>query len=392
MKLSNLHSSSPYAITEALDPSKEEKLAYIQMMVARQGKNPDEIMSKLRGMMDPEFAKKEGYKKSLSRWVQSANPKDEKEGMAFNRRVRVTVIEAAVREMIIEGYFRGIGTMIVNKLRGILDKGRDESKYVTKFIDEYSSLAAIQRYARRSKTPIYNDERFWQLVDEVTHGKGDKIKAMMKHQFERDSSMEEKQEGLTEGVLRDPFSEITIVESKISKVMSSLGIDPEAIKNIMAQYDIRDEDYDLSRLKGGYDSAVQAVKAGASGVAGAAKGVAGGIAGAAKGVAGGVAGAAKGAAGAAGGAKAAIGSLAAGPISADKERDAKNENDDLSDYIIKTAYALMKLDEADVNTPEEASRILDQALMTGPSDETKEAGSPDIIEPSALRGIGSPSY
>lgn len=231
---------------EGFDPSKEEKLGFIQMMVAKQGKDPAAVVNRIRGLIDPEYARQEGQKRSFKDWVTKALKDETKEGRAYGRRVRVTVLESVVRDMITEGFFSDVGKVITAKLRDLLGDEYSEDKLVGQALDQYPQLAALHRYSNKATGFLYDDEKFWELVNRVTDNKGKEIRRIVQGTFPR---LEESRRR------HSVFSECIIVEARISEVMAELGLEPNWVSGIMRQYDIRDDDYDLARLKDAWQRA-----------------------------------------------------------------------------------------------------------------------------------------
>lgn len=250
MKLSEIHlaTTNDFIFNEEMTPPAHEKLAYLQMMIARQGKDPEQIMKRIRGLVDPTFAKREGKIKEFERWLKGAKQDEMRVGKAYGRKIKVTVLEATIREMLVEGFFSDISTAIVHKLRDLLGDEHKEHKLVTQALDKYPSLAGILRYAQKSEQPIYDDEKFWELVDTLTKGRGKEIKRIVYGTFPR----------IEEGI--SLFNQHEIMEARMSQVMADLGLDQDMIGNLMQQYDLRDEDYDLSRLREAYRKAAGKVE------------------------------------------------------------------------------------------------------------------------------------
>lgn len=324
MRLNQLHKAhaKDFVLVEELSPDQEQKLGYVQMMLARQGKDPDPIIRRIRGYLDPEFAKKQGAKASLERWLNDAEVGDDKEGRAYGRKVRITVLESEMRNLISEGFFKNVGALVVQKLRNLIGGERQEHELVSTALDTYPGLAALSRYARRAEDYIYDDPKFWDLVDKMTDNKADMIKRIVHSTFERISESAETYRGV--------LTECVVTEARISRVLGSLGLDTDTIDGLMRQYDIEDEDYDLSRLKSAYQ---QAKDLPADVVA---KG------------------------------KEKVGDVvskvkdAARDVSGGQEYQVREENADFAEEVIKVAFALMQLDEADADTPEEANEVLTQ--------------------------------
>jgi hypothetical protein len=241
VKLRELHLSTVrrFSLNEEVDPRVHEKLGYLKMMVARQGKDPQKFIDRIKELVQPDFAKQAGAKMALSSWLKNAKRGNSKDGTSSGRKIRITVLESAIRELIIEGVFRNLGHTVLKKLRDTIG-GRQEHKLLTAALDANPSFAAIIRYARKSDGYIYDDEGFWELVDHVTNGKAALIKRIVHNTFER----------FEESIERfDVLTECEINEARISSVMAELGLDQNTIKTLMRQFEIRDEDYDLSRLK-----------------------------------------------------------------------------------------------------------------------------------------------
>ena len=245
MKLSALHQASATDIMEGIDPSVHEKLAYLQMMVARQGKDPEPLITRVRGMIDPQYAQQAGRKATFQSWIKGAQRDEAKTGTAYGRKIRVTVLESTVRELINEGFFSDIGGAIVQKLKEVIGDDPKEHAMVAKALDDNPSLGWIHRYARKAQQPLWNDEGFWQKLDQTTNGMGQKIKAMVLATYKRADEVSEATNVKDVSVL----TECVIEEAKISAVMKSLGLEPDAINSLMTDFGIHDEDYDISRMK-----------------------------------------------------------------------------------------------------------------------------------------------
>ena len=327
MRLHNLHSTlaKDFVMFEELSPDQEEKLSYVQMMLARQGKDPDPVIRRIRGLVDPKFAKKEGAKATLKNWLKDAKRGETKDGATYGRRIRITVLESEIRELVLEGFFKDVGSLVVRKLRSVISGERKEHELVSKALDTYPNLAALVRYAGRSVEPIYDDQKFWQLVDKMTNNKANTIKRIAHSTYERLSN--ESIEG-KKGVL----TECIIVEAKISQVLNSLGLDQNQIDGLMRQYAIRDEDYDLSRIK----SAYQTVKEYPGKIA--AKGAE-----TLKSI------------------RDYPGKTAAAKVK-ESPGNVKEENLDFVEEVVKVAYAMMELEKANAETPKEVAQVLDKVI------------------------------
>lgn len=320
-------SATDIVLNEGFDQSKEEKLGFIQMMIAKQGKDPAPVVDRIRGLVEPEFAKQQGQKKSFKDWVTKAIKDETKEGRAYGRRVRVTVLESVVREMITEGFFADIGKVIVSKLRGVLGDEYSEDKLVAQALDAYPQLAALHRYSNKSSDFIYDDEKFWELVDRVTDNKGKEVRRIVHGTFPR---LEESR------LRRSIFSECVIVEARISEVMAELGLEPSWVNGLMRQYDIRDEDYDLSRLKDAWQRAGGKAEAAVKYF----KELPGQALQAAKD----------------------LPKAASKAVSSQRVRE---ENRRISDEVIKIAAVLMQVIESGADTPQEVQQQVAQAVEGG---------------------------
>lgn len=317
MKLNRLHKSlTTEFLMEELDPQQEQKLAYIQMMVSKQGKDGQEVSRKIRGLIDPSFARKEGQKATLQRWLDGAQRGETKDGSAYGRKVRITVLESAVRDLVTEGIFKNIGAMVYRKLHDLISGERQEHELVSNALDTYRELAAIPRYAKKAEESIYDDPQFWALVDQVTNGLGDQVKNLVQRTYERIAEMKEAPDGV--------LTETVIHEARISQVLASLDLDRGMIDGIMRQYGLEDADYDVSRLKdlaaaakGKYEGAKQGVKD--------------------------------------------IAAKVGGGDAAEKYR-VQDENVELGDFVVKTAAALMATMEQQADTPEEVEQAIGSAL------------------------------
>ena len=339
MKLHNLHltQTKDFLLHEELSPDQEEKLSYVQMMLARQGKDPDIIVRRIRGLVDPKFAKKEGAKTTLKNWLKDAKSGDAKDGLTYGRKIRITVLESVVRELVIEGFLKDIGSLVVQKLRGMIGGERKEHELLTKSLDTYPELAAIIRYAKRSTEPIYDDPKFWELVDKMSNGKSNVIKRVAHSVYERLSS-----ESTSNGL--NILTECVIEEAKISSVLSSLGLDSGMIDGLMRQYAIRDEDYDLSRIKSAYQATKEfpgKMADKASELANKAMEIPGKMASKAMEY---------------------PGKLVSKAKEAAASGNVTEENIDFAEEVIKVAYAMMQLDTANAKTPQDAENVLNKAI------------------------------
>lgn len=254
MKLKALSTVSVLDICEGVDPGLREKLAFIDMMIARQGKDPEPVIKRLRGMIDPDFAQYEGRKATFKSWIESARTDETKIGMVHGRKVRVTVLEAAMRDVISEGILGDITNAVKKKLRDLFYDEPTEHKMVKAALDEFPSLSGLKRYAAQFKSgTLYDDDGFWSVVDKVTSGKSGKIKEMVNAIYRR--RMEESQENM-----KPLLSECVIEEAKVSDVMGQLGIEPGAVQSIMNDFKIEDQDYDISRMKAAVKQTSQKIR------------------------------------------------------------------------------------------------------------------------------------
>jgi len=231
MRLGDLHSYSVQQILmfENLDPKQEEGLAYLAMMAARQGINPEKFTNRVRGFVDPGARAQFGGKARFEKWIETATQGDTRTGRAFGRRVRVTVLESAL-------IHEGFGNVLVRKIRKILGNERKESALVKRYLDQHPALAAIQRYARNTDEDMIKDEGFWRLVDKVTGGRGNAVRTLAVGTFHLDES-------------RSLLDEEIIYEARMSEVMRSLGLDDDTVNDLLSDFGLRDDDYDLARLK-----------------------------------------------------------------------------------------------------------------------------------------------
>lgn len=345
MRLNQLHKAEAkdFALFEELSPEQEEKLSYVQMMMARQGQDPAPMIRRVRGLIDPGFAKQEGAKAGLKQWLGDPQTKAGavRDGSAYGRKVRITVLESVVRDLITEGFFKNIGALIVQKLRSLVGGERQEHALVSQALDTYPGLAAIMRYANRAQTSVYEDPKFWQLVDQMTKGKANTVKRIVYSTFER---LEESTEPY-KGVL----TECTIVEARVSQVLRSLGLDQDTVNGLMRQYKVRDEDYDISRLKGAYDQA----KAAPGKLMAKGKEKVGEVVGKVKG--------------------------AAADLGKDvgQEQRVREENVDFAEEVVKVAFALMQLEAADVESPQQASAVINQVMSGEPVEQATAEPAPE---------------
>jgi hypothetical protein len=333
VKLNYLHigAVSDLTINEDFNPGQEEQLAYLQMMAARQGKDATKFINRVRGYVDPTHAKKMGAKATFERWVQAAMPGESRVGRTLGRRVKITVLESAVKEAITEGFFSDIGDVILSKLRNILGDDRKEHALVTSALDRHPALAAIHRYAKRAEQPIYDDENFWALVDKITNGKANEIKRLTQATFKR---MLESKERVS------VLSECVIVEAKMSDVMSELGLDRDTIDGLIRQFNLRDDDYDLARMRDALTKAKGRVEDAVRYMAELPGRKAGELV--------------RGAGELVRGAGEKIKSVT------DTKR-MQDENADLADHVISLAAVIMDVREADATTPQEVAQVVGQA-------------------------------
>lgn len=358
MKLKTLHQVSTRDIREGIDSGVHEKLGYLQMMIAKQGKDPQPIIAKIRAMVEPGFAKAEGYKNSFQRWVKGAKATDTKEGMAYGRKIRVTVLEAAAREMLTEGFFSDIGKAILAKLKDVIDDEPRESDAVRAALDTYDTkLGWILRYAQNTEELLYDDPKFWQKLDETTGGLGSKIKTFVEKQVER-------VQGMPESIRATAtcLTECVIEEARISQVMLSLGLDQPTVQSIMGDSGLRDDDYDLARLRDAGQAVTGAITGAGQKVAGAAGALGSAIKGAATGA---IAGAKAGWSGEQPG-QAAAGVSApapAKPKTAQEIRQIKQANLVFANAVITTAYALLEMEKAKTEAPEQAKETMQAAAQ-----------------------------
>jgi hypothetical protein len=351
VKLSSLHKATARQIMENIDAGVHEKLGFLQLMIARQGKDPSPIISRIRGMIDPSYAKSEGFKSTFKNWVQTAQPNDTKDGRAYGRKIKVTVLESAIRGLITEGFFSDLGKVVLAKLKSVIDDEPHEHEMISNALDAYPQLAWIPRYASKAQAPLMDDEAFWQKVNQTTNGLGEKIKALLMATYKR---LEEARQTNPQATI---LSECVITEARISGVMQSLGLEAPEIQSIMGDYGIRDEDYDLSRLKELYEKGAGAVKAGVDAV----KGAPGALAQKAGEVASNV--------------KSSVKS------SADVQRVAK-ANADIADQVILHAAFMLKSAEAmkqGAETPQQAVQQASQELEYGDYEEI----TPGVEKPQA---------
>lgn len=324
MKLDTLHLATTKDIREELDPSAHEKLAFLQMMVAKQNKDPEPIIKRIRGMLDPEFAQKEGRKATFERWLKGAAKDETKVGRTHGRKVRITVLESTVRELINEGFFADVGSAIMRKLKSVINDEPTEHQMVTKALDEYPQLAWIARYSRKATRPLYTDPDFWAKLNDTTGGLADKIKTLVDATHKKVAEAREatKQENL------NLLSECVIEEAKISDVMADLGLEPEAVQSLMGDYDVRDEDYDIARLKEAWRAAGGKVSKAIEALKEAPKTV--------------------------------KKRLARAPRTAAEFEKIRQSNEDFADAIILSAAFMLKTSKHDVSTPEKAKEAVEE--------------------------------
>lgn len=267
MRLDELHlaKASDFSLCEDFNPDLQEKLANLRLMITRQGKDPDPIITRVRGMLDPEFARKEGFRLTIKKWVEGAQRGEEKVGKAYGRKVKITVLESALRQSITEGrILKGIGDLIVKGVNRIFGNDRQESQLVSKALENTPQLAALTRYANmatKEGKPVYDDPKFWGLVDKLTGGRAQEVKQLAHAIFKRVVE-EAKFNG------RGLLSECIMIEEKISDVMMSLGVPQEAAVDLISKYGLRDD----PSVRPGESSAGWVEPEGEPGQAGQAKG------------------------------------------------------------------------------------------------------------------------
>jgi hypothetical protein len=343
VKLNHLHIGAvrDLVINEEFDAGREEQLAYLQMMAARQGKDAAKFIERVRGYTDPAHAKKMGAKATFERWVQAAMPGESRVGRSLGRRVKVTVLESETKAAITEGFFSDIGDIIMSKLRNILGDDNKEHALVAKALDRHPALTAIHRYARKAEQPIYDDENFWALIDKITSGKANEVKRLAHGTFKRISESKERV---------DVLSECTIIEARMTEVMTQLGLDQGTTDGLMRQFNLRDEDYDLARMrdaltraKGRVEDAVRFMTELPSRALGKAgelvQGAAGAVAGAGKKI-----------------------------KSVTDSKRMQDENVDFADLVVSLAAVIMDIREADATTPQQVAQVVGQvAKVADPS-------------------------
>jgi len=247
MRLNGLHRLSttnlPGPIHEelgAIDPN----LDYLRKMIQNQGKDPDTIINQVQMRIRGS---------GLREWIRAAKPGESKEGRdpTTGRKIRIavldsiqkvplhvkttklTVAEAVIRDLISEGGYNSIGKAILDKLNDLVDEP-SEPKHINRAEEKYPMLSRLMRYAQSAEEDIKNDE-FWALVDKITDGKGEEIKKLTDHIHCCQDEAREK-------------GGITVIESTISSVMKSLGLNEEDVANIMQSNNLQDKEYDLSKL------------------------------------------------------------------------------------------------------------------------------------------------
>lgn len=272
MKLRQLHAGSAtdfILLREELSPKQQEGLSYVQMMVARQGKDPTQFVSDVRKLLDPDSSRRAGARESVQKWLQGADPKDFRDGRFFGRKVRVTVLEAIVRDtMLTESRFRQIGAKILSTLADMIKNEGDDSEAVERDLGEFPQLAILQRYAKRAKSYIFDDEKFWSEVERAMasaaayHQMESPSAAMVRRQLKdtyehvANTAPEEKEEGKEPVVAAESrkrgsiFTEMVVMEmGSISGVLGKLGIKPEVVADLMQRHEVEDTQYDIERLR-----------------------------------------------------------------------------------------------------------------------------------------------
>lgn len=351
---------------ETIQPKQLENLHYLAMMAARQNVDPTKFMNKVRGLIDPQHRSNNQAELTLT----NAKPGDEMIGKIYGRKVKVTVLESEVRQMLYEGFFSDVGDLITKKLRKFIGDERKEHELVSKAIDKYPALASIHRYAKRAEDNMYDDPNFWALVDKITGNKSNEIKRLAHGTFKR----------VTESKLRNGLlTECIIVEARMTEVMRELGLDNNTIQGLMQDFQLTDDDYDISRFKGALDAAKGDIKSAMNYLKDAPGKVSSAIGGAIDKVGGAIK-------NAPGKASSAIGSAVDGAIDkvsgaisgaanrvggavkkgAESER-VQDENMDFADTVITIAAVLMDVREADATTPAEVNQVINKAVGETPA-------------------------
>ena len=248
MKLSELHRASPLELLEEITPEQQEKLHFISMMISRQGKDPGPIMQRIYTQIDPEGkGKTESGRAAFQLWLKDAMQNDEKIGRVQGRKVKITVLESSLRDVISEGFFGDLGKIVLKKIRNVFRDEPEEDRQISDILNELPLLRGLRDYAMRAKESVENDPKFWDLVKKAAGQNVDvediKAWARMMQKRRMAESIEKPVGFLTECC--------TIEEMRISQAMQELGLDPDVVKDLLATNQIGDEDYDISRIKAG---------------------------------------------------------------------------------------------------------------------------------------------
>jgi len=219
-------------MNEEFNPDQEELLAQAQAMIASQGKNPEPIMKYIRDRLGSSKGK-DLFKK----WAATAKPGESQTGKAHGRKVKVTILEAAFRDVIAEGLFSDISDLILKKVKDLFKNEEEENAKAAEAMQRNKQLAYIYQYALKAEESIYDDDKFWNEVEEVTGTR--EVEKLAKAAYKRRIS--ESRLSLS--------TEIIITEAHISGILQELGMEPDDINKLMRSQDLTDEDYDVSRLK-----------------------------------------------------------------------------------------------------------------------------------------------
>jgi len=273
MRLDALRSSPMQVVLQektADQPNAQEKIAWIAAMVAKQGKDPGPIVKALRSELDPAYQARQTGRTKFGDWIKSAKQGDTVTGKAFDRKLRVTALdepkmpeepigseppghvvgqaftdsigrdrvitiaESKLRKVVFEDFF-GVGNLILGKLRKLIGDYDPESPKTKAAIDEFPALSALLRHARKAQTDISEDPTFWDLVDKVTGGKSKEVKKAVEAVYEIQES--------------DEQEKTIIQEAKLSEVMTSIGIKPEKVQELIKSHGLNDMDYDLGQIR-----------------------------------------------------------------------------------------------------------------------------------------------
>jgi hypothetical protein len=283
VKLRQLHAGSAtdfLLLREDLAPKHMEGMQALEKMVKSQGVDPTKFLVDVRRVLDPDAVRETGARESAEEWVKRAEVGAIRRGRLFGVPVeveklgslekepeverlsaesrfygikhKVTILEAVIAESLLNEDWAALGRAVWNNLRDMIldiEKG-DEKKFIVRDLDEFPQLAALQRYAKRAKGFIYDDERFWHEVGRAMRSAGleqglsrDKIPGAEEVR-ERLMDTYERLEQANESIDKSEhmlLAECVIVEASISDLLIQMGVKPEMAAELMKRHNVSDQ-------------------------------------------------------------------------------------------------------------------------------------------------------